>query len=90
MITGPESFLNDKGEWNCIKCGACCIKAGKYSLPKFNNGDGCCKYLTKDNLCSIYENRPEICKSSNYKKIFTDELIAKACYHLWINKGKVG
>ena len=29
--------------------------------------DGSCKYL-KDNLCSIYETRPEICRVGDYTK----------------------
>ena len=33
----------------CEKCGTCC----RYHK---------CKYLTKDNLCSIYEQRPDRCK----------------------------
>lgn len=35
--------------FNCEKCGACCMAVK-------------CSLLTKDNLCSIYENRPEICR----------------------------
>lgn len=26
-----------------------------------DRGDGACKYLTDDNLCSIYDTRPELC-----------------------------
>jgi len=26
-----------------------------------DRGDGACTYLTEDNLCSIYETRPELC-----------------------------
>ena len=39
--------------FNCKKCGACC---------RYHN----CKHLTKDNLCSIYERRPDRC---NVKKM---------------------
>ena len=34
--------------WECKKCGACCRVVN-------------CPYL-KDNLCSIYEQRPDICR----------------------------
>ena len=56
--------------FNCEKCGACC-KTVK------------CKMLTQDNLCAIYDIRPEICK---VKKDF--ELSKKCCgilrRNLWI------
>ncbi len=35
--------------FNCLRCGCCCRNAG-------------CKYLTKDNLCAIYETRPILCR----------------------------
>jgi len=43
-------------DWNfdCDKCGACCKVVG-------------CPYITSDNRCSIYHDRPFIC---NTKKIF--------------------
>lgn len=27
--------------------------------------EGACRYLTKDNLCSIYERRPDVCREHN-------------------------
>lgn len=35
--------------WKCEKCGSCCALVN-------------CPFLTKDNLCSIYERRPGICR----------------------------
>ena len=35
--------------------------------PEWADEDGICKYL-RDNLCSIYEQRPEICRVKNYTK----------------------
>tara|TARA_B100001013_G_scaffold256636_1_gene160352 strand:- start:1634 stop:1861 length:228 start_codon:yes stop_codon:yes gene_type:complete len=46
--------MTDKWNFECTQCGACCRAIA-------------CKYLTKDNLCSIYESRPFIC---NTKKVF--------------------
>lgn len=44
----------------CSECGACCRIAGEQGfMPQ--RGDGACLYLTKDNLCAIYDSRPEIC-----------------------------
>uniref|UniRef100_A0A6M3L4T4 Putative zinc-or iron-chelating protein n=1 Tax=viral metagenome TaxID=1070528 RepID=A0A6M3L4T4_9ZZZZ len=36
-------------KFNCEKCGSCCKAVG-------------CELLTKNNLCSIYEDRPDICR----------------------------
>ena len=48
--------------WECKKCGACCRCEGvKIALPDYWDGKKC-KHLTNDNLCSIYENRPESCR----------------------------
>jgi len=46
---------NDNLMWECSKCGNCC----RIIL---------CKYL-KDNLCTIYETRPEICRVKDYTKM---------------------
>lgn len=45
-------YLNEnlKNKNLCLKCGKCCREI-------FH-----CPHLTSDNLCSIYENRPERCK----------------------------
>jgi len=44
----------------CIKCGTCCIAA---DISTLNKPLGVrCQYLTDDNLCSIYEQRPRICR----------------------------
>jgi Fe-S-cluster containining protein len=55
--------------FNCWSCGACCKNCDKIeALKEYNRGDGVCKHLTSDNLCSIYETRPEIC---NTKKMYS-------------------
>lgn len=53
-------------KFQCSKCGACCRRAGKSGFMP-DRGDGACVYLTKDNLCSIYDTRPELC---NMEKMF--------------------
>lgn len=61
----------------CKKCGACCRNVGRwrYNSKKlsellgveivFPNKDinGICEYLTEDNICSIYERRPNACRT---------------------------
>ena len=54
--------------FDCTKCGACCRHIATI-LPDYDTGDGICRYLTKDNLCRIYDNRPFIC---NVDKIYND------------------
>ena len=48
--------------FKCIKCGLCCRNIDKVpELSDFHTGDGICIYLTRDNTCSIYSRRPNIC-----------------------------
>lgn len=59
--------VTEKWEYPCDKCGACCRKVGLVEeMKKYDRGDGVCKYLTEDNLCSIYDNRPKICNTKLY------------------------
>jgi Fe-S-cluster containining protein len=45
----------------CIKCGLCCQSIKNvHFLAEYDNGNGVCRYLV-DNICSIYNERPEIC-----------------------------
>lgn len=54
--------------FECLKCGICCRNIDKIpELSEFHNGDGVCIYLNRNNLCSIYENRPDIC---NVEKMY--------------------
>jgi Fe-S-cluster containining protein len=53
-------------EFLCSKCGACCRVAAKYGLP--DRGDGGCVYLDENDLCSIYDHRPLICRVGDYGK----------------------
>ena len=46
----------------CTKCGLCCQHIDLVpELSEYDTGNGTCKYL-KDNLCSIYDYRPDICR----------------------------
>lgn len=53
-------------KFQCSQCGSCCRRAGKTGFMP-DRGDGACIYLTDDNMCSIYEDRPELC---NMEKIW--------------------
>jgi Fe-S-cluster containining protein len=47
-------------KFQCSQCGVCCKRAGKSGFMP-DRGDGACIYLTKENTCSIYDTRPELC-----------------------------
>ena len=67
----------------CKKCGLCCRNLDKSQLfRQLHNGDGVCKYL-KENLCSIYERRPLLCRVDEcYYKYFSDKLTLEEYYKL--------
>ena len=52
-------LMNDI-KFQCSQCGACCRRAGKSGMRP-DRGDGACIHLTKENLCAIYDTRPELC-----------------------------
>ena len=46
----------------CDQCGICCKHIDQIpQLKQFDQGNGRCINLTNNNLCAIYEDRPEIC-----------------------------
>ena len=45
----------------CTSCGVCCVVAGQLGLMPAGES-GACVYLGEDNLCTIYETRPEVCR----------------------------
>ena len=56
----------------CEKCGRCCRNIDKIpELSSYHTGDGVCIYLTDENLCSIYNMRPDICNIDRmYEKVY--------------------
>ena len=63
-------------EFLCSSCGACCMIAGKTGyLP--DRGDGACSFLDEENKCSIYEDRPDVCRVDVMHKINNPELSKK-------------
>ncbi len=45
----------------CTRCGACCVAPDIAALDKPLGLR--CPHLDADNLCSVYENRPQVCRS---------------------------
>ena len=59
----------------CDQCGKCCEKVYTSEMYRYLADDtGRCKYL-KDNLCSIYENRPLICRVDEMYELFYKEVM---------------
>ena len=62
-----KELLNESNnKFKCQQCGACCKLVGLSVIPEIKalakeNTDAC-RYLTSDNLCSIYEERPICCQ----------------------------
>lgn len=68
--------------FECNKCGLCCKSIANNPIYKdLDRGDGTCKYLSEDNLCSIYETRPLLCRVDEaYDKLFKN-LISREDYY---------
>lgn len=61
-------------KFECDKCGICCkLLKGIPQLAAFDRGYGVCIHL-KDNLCSIYESRPDICNVKKMYAFFKDQM----------------
>ena len=67
----------------CDKCGACCRNIDLSSLyVELDRGDGVCRYLF-ENLCSIYDERPLLCRvDESYEKIFAGRMSKEEYYRL--------
>ncbi|MHA3114197.1 YkgJ family cysteine cluster protein [Acinetobacter sp. ANC 4193] len=52
----------------CTQCGACCRHINVSELTTYlDRGDGICRhYDTSTHLCSIYEQRPDVCRVDIY------------------------
>ena len=69
--------------FECDKCGECCRNLDKSDIYKdLDRGDGTCKYL-KGNLCSIYDERPLLCRvDESYHKFFSDSYKIEEYYEI--------
>ena len=69
--------------FKCSQCGVCCRHLDRSELYReLDRGDGVCRYL-KGNLCSIYENRPLLCRiDESYDKYFSEIYTRDEYYRL--------
>lgn len=67
----------------CTKCGQCCRHLDRSPIyADMHNGNGICKYLD-GNLCSIYENRPIVCRIDDaFEVFFKDRMTREEYYEL--------
>ena len=67
--------------FSCSKCGECCRHIDKIpQLAAFDTGNGICIHL-KNNLCDIYDPRPEICNvEAMYEKYFSGRFMREEFY----------
>lgn len=68
--------------YKCVKCGKCCelmhlLPIGDKWRELLDDGNGKCKYLTQEKLCSIFENRPIVC---NHKELYRKYYVATMTY----------
>lgn len=67
--------------FKCDKCGCCCRNLNKSELyAQLDRGDGTCRYL-QGNLCSIYENRPLICRVDESFDMFFCNIMSREEYY---------
>ena len=69
--------------FDCDRCGACCknIRLSEFYCKEFDRGDGVCKYLTADNLCMIYSERPLFCNVDAYYEKFLSHKMSREKYY---------
>jgi len=67
--------------FNCSKCGECCKHLDMSELYKeLDRGDGVCKYL-EENICSIYNERPLLCRvDESYNAFFKNQYSKEEYY----------
>ena len=81
-------------KFECDCCGICCKNIKHVpQLQKYDNGNGECIYLTEDNKCSIYNNRPEICNvdlmyQKKYSNFYSKDEFYKLNYEVCIQLKK--
>lgn len=67
--------------FQCDHCGCCCRNLDKSELySNLDRGDGVCKYLS-GNECSIYDERPLLCRVDECYGLFFSQYISLEEYY---------
>ncbi len=66
----------------CTKCGLCCQNITHIKqLSAYHAGDGVCFFYDANTGCTIYENRPDVCKvDEGYIKFFSSQFTQEDYY----------
>ncbi|MEE1249180.1 MAG: YkgJ family cysteine cluster protein [Lachnospiraceae bacterium] len=69
--------------FKCTGCGECCRNLDKSDIyQELDRGDGTCKYLD-GNKCSIYSERPLLCRiDESYETYFRERYSKEEYYEL--------
>lgn len=69
--------------FQCNRCGECCRNLDKSQLYiALDRGDGVCRFL-EGNLCSIYEDRPLLCRvDESYEMYFKNQYTLEEYYEM--------
>lgn len=69
--------------FECDMCGKCCRNIGLSPIyAELDNGSGVCRFLD-GNLCSIYNDRPLLCRvDESYEVYFKDKITREEYYRL--------
>lgn len=67
--------------FQCDQCGCCCRNLNKSELySNLDRGDGVCKY-SSGNECSIYNERPLLCRVDECYKLFFSQYMSLEEYY---------
>ena len=67
--------------FKCSQCGECCRHLDRSELYReLDRGDGVCRYL-RGNLCSIYANRPLLCRIDECYDTYFSEIYTRDEYY---------
>lgn len=67
--------------FKCDRCGLCCRNLKNSEMYRMlDRGDGVCKYL-RGNLCSIYEERPLLCRVDDAYELYFKEQYTREEYY---------
>ena len=67
--------------FQCDMCGKCCRNLYRSPLYReLDRGDGVCRYL-EGNRCSIYVNRPLLCRVDESYDVFFKDIMTREMYY---------
>jgi Fe-S-cluster containining protein len=66
----------------CTRCGLCCQNIDKVEILKeYHRGNGVCIYYKPNFGCTIYENRPLVCRIDEGYVVFASDQLSLEDYY---------